>query len=65
MQLRERNSAVATKLLKYAFLGVIIKTPQRKFPSQNTPFYNFLLTQPIQTNSNSIDVARQAEYEQS
>ncbi len=64
MQLRERNLALKVKKLKFAFWGVINKKlPQREFPSQNTPLHNFLTTQPIHTNSNSIDAARQAEYD--
>jgi hypothetical protein len=44
-------------------LGVINKIlPNREFPIQNTPLRNFLMTQPIHVNSNSIDTARQAEY---
>jgi hypothetical protein len=64
------NDASPQKELNYAgqtakicFLGSYYqKTPQREFPSQNTPFYNFLTTQPIHTNSNSIDAAQQVEH---
>jgi hypothetical protein len=46
------------------FFGELLqKTPQREFPSQNTPFYNFLTMQPIHTNSNSIDAARQVQHQ--
>jgi hypothetical protein len=38
------------------------KLSQRVFPRQNTLLHNFIPTQPIHTNSNSIDAARQAEY---
>ena len=52
-----------TQTAEVCFLEVITqKFPQREFPSQNTPFYNFLTTQPIHTNSNSIDAARQAQH---
>ncbi len=62
MQLRERNLALKVKVLKFALGGVINKkTPQREFPSQNTPLHNFLTIQPIHTNSNSIDAPWQAE----
>jgi uncharacterized protein RhaS with RHS repeats len=51
------------KLLKFVFFGSYYeKTYQREFHSQNTPFYNFYTTQPIHTNSNSIDAARQMEH---
>ncbi len=64
MQLRERNSALKDKKLKFAFGELLIKKlPRWEFPSQNTPFHNFLTTQPIYTNSNSIDAARQAEHD--
>ncbi len=64
MQLRERNLALEVKKLNLAYGGVINKIlPQREFPSQNTPFHNFLTTQPIHTNGNSIDAARQVEYD--
>ncbi len=60
----ERNLVLKVKKLKFAFWGVIDKKlPQTEFPSQNTPFHNFLTTQPIHTNSNSIDAAQQAEYD--
>ncbi len=32
-------------------------------PSQNTPLHNFVMTQQIHTNSNSIDASLQAEYD--
>ncbi len=64
MQLHERNLTLKAKQLKFAFGGVINKKlPQREFPSQNTPLHNFLTTLPIHTNGNSIDAARQAEYD--
>ncbi len=64
MQLREGNLALEDKKLNFAIGGVINKKlPQREFPSQNTPLHNFLTTQPLHTNSNSIDAARQAEYD--
>jgi hypothetical protein len=64
MQLRKRNSTTRAKLLKFAFWGSYYKKlPQREFPSQNTPSYNFLTTQPIHTNSNSIDAARKVQYQ--
>jgi hypothetical protein len=50
--------------LKFAFWGVINKRlPQSEFPSKNTPLSNFLTTQPLHTNCNSIDAARQAKYD--
>jgi hypothetical protein len=68
--IRSSNDAAPQKAFKYVgqtakicFLGVNTKTlHQREFPSQNTPIYNFLTTQPIHTNSNSIDAARQVEH---
>jgi hypothetical protein len=52
------------KFLKFAFSGVTNKhTPSKGVSSQNAPFCDFWTTQPIQTNSNSIDAARQAEYD--
>jgi hypothetical protein len=41
------------------------KSTQREFPSQNTPFSNFLTTQPIHPNSNSIYAAQQVEHDKS
>jgi hypothetical protein len=53
-----------SKLLKFVFWGSYYKKPpKREFPSQNIPFYNFLTTQPIHTNSNSIDAARQVKHQ--
>jgi hypothetical protein len=64
MQLPEGNSTLVIKKLKRAFAGVINKKlPLRQFPSQITPLHNFLMTQPIHTNSNSIDAARPAQYD--
>jgi hypothetical protein len=52
-------------MLKFVFCGSYYKKlPQMEFPSQNTPFYNLLTTQPIHTNSNSIDAARQVEHQE-
>ncbi len=63
MRLRNRTSSMWSKLLRFVFRGLITdKLPQREFPSQNTPCYNFLTTQPIHTNSNLIDEARQVEH---
>jgi hypothetical protein len=46
------------------FLGeLLLKSSQREFPSQNTPFDNFVTTQPIHKNGNSIDAAGQAQYD--
>jgi hypothetical protein len=42
------------------FWGLLQKTPQREFPSQNTQLH---MTQPIHANSNLIDAAWQAEYD--
>jgi hypothetical protein len=64
MQLLEGNSILKVEKLKFAFLGVINQTNQyREFSSQNTPLHNFVTTQPIHTNGNSIDAAQQAEYD--
>jgi hypothetical protein len=69
--IRSSNDASPQKDFKYVgqtatscFLGVNTKkTRQREFISQSTPFYNFLTTQPIHTNSNSIDAAGQVEHQ--
>ncbi len=64
MQLPERNSALEIKNQNLLFWELLIENfPQREFPSQNTPFHNFLTTQPIHTNSNSIDAAWRAQYD--
>jgi hypothetical protein len=49
---------------KVCFGGVITKKlPQRESSSQNTPFFNFLTTQPIPINSNSTDAAWQVQHQ--
>jgi hypothetical protein len=61
----KRNSVMLAKLLKFVLGELLPKiSHQREFPSQNTPFYNLLTTQPIHTNSNSIDAARQCNIRQ-
>jgi hypothetical protein len=60
----QKEFKYAAELLKFVFLGVITnKLPKREFPSQNPPFYNFLTTHPIHTNSSSIDAARQVQHQ--
>jgi hypothetical protein len=64
MQLRERNSSVRAKLLKSAFGGVIIeKLHKRSFSAKILHSITFLMTQPILSNSNSIDAARQVQHD--
>jgi hypothetical protein len=44
------NLVKKAKLLKFAFWGSYYKRlPKKEFPSQNTPIYKFLKTQPIHT----------------
>jgi hypothetical protein len=64
MQLPKRNEALKVKKPKFALSRVIHKKlPQREFSSQNISLHNFLATQPIHTNCNSIDAARKEEYD--
>jgi hypothetical protein len=64
MQLPERNSALEVKKLKFAFWELLIKnSPEGSFPAKILQLQNFLTTQLIHTNSNSIDAARQVEYD--
>jgi hypothetical protein len=63
MRLRKKHSNRQAKLLKFGFGEVLPKNSPKGVPSQNTPFYNSLMIQPIHTNSNSIDEVRQVEHQ--
>jgi hypothetical protein len=39
------------------------KIPKGSFPEESSPSHTFLTTQPIHTNSNWIDAARQTKYD--
>jgi hypothetical protein len=54
-QLRERTSVLRAKLLNLLLEELVIeKLPQREFPIQAEPFYNYSTTQPILTSSNAM-----------
>jgi hypothetical protein len=60
----KKEARYAAKMLKFDFGELLPKnSTQREFPSQNTPFCNFLTTQPIHTNSNSIDAVRLVKHQ--
>jgi hypothetical protein len=58
-----KKSGSNSQNAKLCFLIVIFtKLLQSEFYSQNTLLHNLLITQPIHTNSNSIDAAGQVQY---
>jgi hypothetical protein len=63
MRLRKKEFNDEVQTSKICFSGELLqKLPQREFPSQTTPFYNFLMTRPIHKNCNLIDAAWRVQH---